>query len=56
MRQVMFADDDFDIYADFAGPSQNFHHAPGGSQATLRKPCDFYIHDSAVQFREARRC
>ena len=54
MWQVMFADDDLDIHADFAGAAENFDDASDGSEAAFGVARDFHIHDGAIEFREAR--
>ncbi len=53
VRQVMFADKNFDVHAEFAGLAQNFDHASGGSHASTRKARELHIHHRAVQFRQA---
>ena len=36
VRQVMLADDDFDVHADVAGTAENFDDAAGGRDAAFR--------------------
>ncbi len=52
MRQVMLADDDFHIHADFAGTPQNFGHAAHGCETSLRVALDFHVHHRSVEFRK----
>ena len=52
---MMFADQNFDIEAEFPRLSQDFHDAAGGRNAGLRKSDDFNIYDCAFQFGQAHR-
>src|SRR5580693_910748 len=45
MRQVMLANDDFDVHADFAGAAKNFDDASYGCQAAFGMARDFHVHD-----------
>ena len=49
---MMFADQNFDIEAEFPRLSQDFHDAAGGRNTGLRKSDHFYIYDCALQFRQ----
>ena len=53
VRQMMLADHDFDVDADFARTPENFDHASRRRQPALRKPRDFDIHNGAIQFRQS---
>ena len=54
MRQVVLADDDFDVDAEIARAAENFDDAPGGCCATARKAHELHVHDGAVEFFQAR--
>src|ERR1700683_74181 len=50
---MMLANDDFNVYADVAGASENFQDASDGGQATFGIAFDFDVYDCAIQFRQA---
>src|ERR1700733_8711396 len=54
MRQVMLANDDFDIHADFTRASENFQDASDGRETTFGVALDFHVHDSAIEFRKTQ--
>ncbi len=54
IRQMMFADDEFNVHADFAGAAEDFENASGGREATFRISHDLNVDDGAIEFREAR--
>ena len=54
MRQVMLANDDFDVDAEIAGAAENFDDASGGRSAAARKAQDLDVDDGAVEFVEMR--
>jgi hypothetical protein len=47
--QVMLANYDFDVHADFAGSAENFQDASDGREATLGIAPDFDVYDRAVK-------
>ena len=55
MRQVMLADDDFNVDADLARASEYFKHAARRRQAALRIARDLHVHDRAIEFRQTQR-
>ena len=55
MRQMMLANDDFNVHADFAGTSKNFDHAAGRREAAFGIARDFDIHNGAIEFRQGAR-
>ena len=49
VRQMMFADDDFDVNADVARASENFDHAAGGREPSFRIARDFDVDHPAIE-------
>src|ERR1700691_4755327 len=47
--QMMLANDDFDVHADFGGAAENFQDATDGSETTFRIAPNFDVYDCAVQ-------
>ena len=54
VRQMMLANDDFDVDADVAGTAENFDHAAHGREAAAREARDFGVHDGAIEFGKAQ--
>src|SRR5215471_9412728 len=54
MRQMVLANDDFHIHADFAGPSENLDYAAYRSEPALRISRQLHVHNGAIQLRQAR--
>ena len=54
VRQVMLADDDFDVDAEIAGAAENFDDAAGRRSAAARKAQNLDVDDGAVEFVDAR--
>ncbi len=55
VRQVVLADQDFDVDAEFARPPQHLEHAPRRRHAPAREPRQFDVHHGAIQLREPLR-
>src|SRR5580700_4011252 len=53
VRQMVLANDYFDIDTDFTGASENFQDASNRGQATFGITFDFDVNDRAIKFREA---
>jgi hypothetical protein len=49
VRQMMFANDDFDVHADFAGAAENFGDPPGRGDAAFRKARELDVYDGTVK-------
>ncbi|HXN86374.1 MAG TPA: hypothetical protein VN867_09890 [Candidatus Binataceae bacterium] len=49
VRQVMLANDDFDVHADFAWAAENFQDASDRREATFGITPDFDVYDRAVK-------
>ncbi len=49
---MMFADDDFNIDADFARTPENFDHASGRRDAAPRIARDLHVYHRAIEFRQ----
>src|SRR2546422_9473709 len=45
VREMVLADDDFDVHAEFARAAEDFHHASGGSHAAAGKANQLDIDD-----------
>ncbi len=54
VRQMVLANDDFDVDADIAGAAENFDHAAHRREAAARKARDFDVHDRAIEFGKAQ--
>jgi hypothetical protein len=54
VRQMMLADDDLSIDADFTGTAKNFLDASGRRETGLGESRDFDVHYRAVQFCQTR--
>ena len=52
VRQVMLANYDFDVHADFARAAENFQDATDGRETTLGITPDFDVYDGAIQLRK----
>src|SRR5215470_10471961 len=55
MRQVVLANNDFGVYAEFAGAAEDFDDAAGGSRAISAVAKEFGVDDGAVKFRDVRK-
>src|ERR1700722_2759804 len=53
VRQMMLANDYFNIHTDFTGASEDFQDASDGGEATFGITFDFDVNDSAIEFGEA---
>ena len=49
MRQVMLANNNFRVDAEFAGLAQNFDHPPDGSDASLWETQQLHVHHGAIK-------
>src|SRR5947209_16585837 len=54
MREMMLADDDFGVDADFAGAAEDFDDAAGGSSAAAWIPDELDVYYGAIEFGEVR--
>src|SRR5260370_394882 len=55
VRQMVFADQNLYIEAEFSRLSQNFNNTAGGRNASLRESDDLNVYNRTVQFRQAHR-
>src|ERR1700735_3529824 len=49
----MFANNDFDVYPDFARAAENFQNASDGRETTFGITPDFDVNDCAIEFGKA---
>src|SRR6185369_6744159 len=54
MGQLVLADDDLGVDADFAGASENFDDASAGGQAALRKAQQLNVDNGAIELVKMR--
>src|SRR6266851_5573466 len=54
MGEMMLANDDLGVHAEFTGTSKNLNDAAGGRSACLRKTQQLDVYNSAVQFIQPR--
>lgn len=54
MREMMLANDDFDVDAHFTVAAENFDDASGGSDAGVRETRQFNVDDGAIELRQAQ--
>ena len=54
VREVVLADDDFDVDADVAGAAEDFDDAARRRGAATREARDFDVDDGAVEFGKAQ--
>src|ERR1700691_1564715 len=52
--QVMLANYDFDVHADFAGSTENFQYASDGGETAFGIAPDFDVYDGALQLRKTQ--
>ncbi len=53
MRDLVLANNNFDIHAHVAGAAENFYNASSGGEAAVGKFQDFYVDDGAIELRNA---
>ena len=54
MREMVFANDDFDVHAHFAVTAEDFNDATRRSCAAARIAGELDVDDGAVQFRQTQ--
>jgi len=54
VREMMFANQDFDVHPEIARPPKNFDHASSRRHAAARKTRQLHVDDGAIKVRRTR--